>query len=1521
MKDIQEILRGDNSVSLEFTSKEYQGNITFRENAFWLDREIYDTRGKMLNGTALFTELTDTPNSLTGEAGKYVRVNPAENGLVFVTGQDPTVATTWGEIVGDITTQVDLNTLLTSKESNLGDPVADNMVLSSLVNGTRSWVDAATISGVPQTTDSLIEGNSNFYFTEARVTNNTDVLLNTMNRHNHSNKPLLDSLITTGTGIKFLADDGVYREGVGGVTDHSMLVNRNLADQHSISSITDLQPLLDHIPNTTDNLTEGVANQYYTDAKVSTNGDVLGNTTARHTHSNKALLDSLITTGTGNKYLSDDGTYNPVIGGGAATWGSIGGLLSDQSDLQTTLDSKEASLGNPVTTGLFLSSTSTGVRSWVAVDGGQLEEDVIILKHTYDSFASIQVQIDVLPKDMAGKEIVILFADGAHDWGNDMLNLMGFHNGRIRLEAATMIAAAGTNQNATWNLNGTGYLKADNVYGNISIAGIKVTPTIGNVVFQISGNAKVTTTLMYWDAHLCNYETSVFYSAGVDISSYKDTFTGSLSYITNFVKFVRGVEEVQGGHIAIFEASMNTRVFTNAANGVGTASFNSSEGVFTNKVVGDAVDLSAAVEGEENINLLQYTALGNHSHSPGNGQVSTDGYFIYFNLFNASGSYIKRILLTIEVGDTVAMTEKTSGGGDKYFIYVVKSVSISGSVCTIERETSATGGLDFDSGDNIEIELFTVKGTGTGSNVASVSYPYIGTVTDTSIEITPSFNRNGIIYWGAYLSTSSVPLKSEIEAGTNAEVFGNTTVTGGGSNSIVITGLSAETDYTNYIFGRDGWKNDSEVRSTSATTSMAVDNLPTATNVTIAGTETEGETLTGTYTYTDADGDAESGSTYAWYRADDASGTNLAAISGATSQTYTLIAADVSKFIMYGVTPANANGTGIEGTSAYTGAIAAAASAMVAPTLTLGTVTDHTIPISWNDPNSGADTGLVIEVKESSEATWDKMFIASRGISDYTIKGIWESGIGADLLVPGTNYDIRAYFRGNGMLGDSDYTTISNTTTTGSLPGQDTMGTATVEDIRPRGFRISFGHVNNATNLRVEYRVSGTTDWVHYKHGVKVNDSIYVTGLTPNTDYEARVKAVTNGGRQFTVWSNTVTVTTLAVSGDMLMTISVTTDGDSFTLPFNGTNDINIDWGDGNSDASITVSNPTHTYATAGTYLVKVGGTATSFSFLSTNTSASMVIGIDQMGIISYSNIVGLLSNCPNVEYLYMQDINLTNITTLESLVNNAPNLYTIDARNLNFTSITSMRTMLYRTKAYLYNEGWSNTNNITDFYRFAYQSTSREIPVENIDFSGATNLQYTFLGIKSEYLDTLNMNVGTATTMYGMFNDNKILSLFTRNWVTASPNMEIFARRSDFKCWINPNAFWGNGGIASHSRAFEDALEISNYSDIPNNWKNIALTAPALNAPTMGSTTADLTWSDPNPDSGAGNENEENVIVLYRTAGGGSWTTVSLAADTVSYQITGLSASTNYDFAIRVTNATSENSPESNIQTASTTA
>ncbi|WP_298147507.1 T9SS sorting signal type C domain-containing protein [Flavobacterium sp.] len=89
----------------------------------------------------------------------------------------------------------------------------------------------------------------------------------------------------------------------------------------------------------------------------------------------------------------------------------------------------------------------------------------------------------------------------------------------------------------------------------------------------------------------------------------------------------------------------------------------------------------------------------------------------------------------------------------------------------------------------------------------------------------------------------------------------------------------------------------------------AANNAPSATNVAFTGSLFVGQTLTGSYTYNDVENNPEGASTFRWYRADNASGLNEAAINGANSSTYTLTNNEIGKFIRFSVTPISTEGT------------------------------------------------------------------------------------------------------------------------------------------------------------------------------------------------------------------------------------------------------------------------------------------------------------------------------------------------------------------------------------------------------------------------------------------------------------------------------------------------------------------------------------------------------------------------------------------------------------------------------------
>lgn len=115
--------------------------------------------------------------------------------------------------------------------------------------------------------------------------------------------------------------------------------------------------------------------------------------------------------------------------------------------------------------------------------------------------------------------------------------------------------------------------------------------------------------------------------------------------------------------------------------------------------------------------------------------------------------------------------------------------------------------------------------------------------------------------------------------------------------------VNGETALFDFLVGNDNGNSSEDELATMTVDVSAINDAPTATSVSVSGTLLLGSTLTGTYTYNDVESDLENGTTYQWYRFDDALGTNKEDIYGATRPTYTLTNDDEGKFISFQVTP------------------------------------------------------------------------------------------------------------------------------------------------------------------------------------------------------------------------------------------------------------------------------------------------------------------------------------------------------------------------------------------------------------------------------------------------------------------------------------------------------------------------------------------------------------------------------------------------------------------------------------------
>jgi len=236
--------------------------------------------------------------------------------------------------------------------------------------------------------------------------------------------PLVATLTDLGTGSNVLADNGTYVDisGLGGgdmakATYDPTSINASAFDYTNFINTPT-------IPATTDNLPEGGSNLYFQNSRVTANPEVTLNTYARHSHANKTLLDALTSSGGGNKYLNDAGNYVAVsAGSGSADWGSIGGIIANQIDLNQAFPAKASTATISGTRWTFLHdiTVSGNIDNWF-FDLWEWDglNNVLKCKHNLSASGEITAFAEANPPDV--------------NWWNSMPLATNISNGGIKAQ-------------------------------------------------------------------------------------------------------------------------------------------------------------------------------------------------------------------------------------------------------------------------------------------------------------------------------------------------------------------------------------------------------------------------------------------------------------------------------------------------------------------------------------------------------------------------------------------------------------------------------------------------------------------------------------------------------------------------------------------------------------------------------------------------------------------------------------------------------------------------------------------------------------------------------------------------------------------------------------------------------------------------------------------------------------------------------------------------------------------------------
>lgn len=268
-----------------------------------------------------------------------------------------------------------------------------------------------------------------------------------------------------------------------------------------------------------------------------------------------------------------------------------------------------------------------------------------------------------------------------------------------------------------------------------------------------------------------------------------------------------------------------------------------------------------------------------------------------------------------------------------------------------------------------------------------------------------------------------------------------------------------------------------------------------------------------------------------------------------------------------------------------------------------------------------------------------------------------------------------------------------------------------------------------------------------------------------------------------------------------------------------GTYSMTVNWGDGNSD-NISVWNAaatTHTYASSGTYTIKIVGICTGWQF---NNAGDIlkILSVQQWGNLRLGNAGSYFNGCANLNLSSVSDVlNLTGTTSFSNMFFGCSSLTTINrASEWNTSNITSLTSCFTNCVNFNQNIGAWNVSNVTSMigtfrnctvFNNGGNSSISSWDTSKVTAFGATN------GGMFQNASAFNQPIGgwntsLATTMNSMFNGastfNQSISFDTSNVTDMS---SMFASASSFNQALSFNAV----KVTSFNQMFNGATNFNN--------------------------------------------------------------------------------------------------------------
>lgn len=306
------------------------------------------------------------------------------------------------------------------------------------------------------------------------------------------------------------------------------------------------------------------------------------------------------------------------------------------------------------------------------------------------------------------------------------------------------------------------------------------------------------------------------------------------------------------------------------------------------------------------------------------------------------------------------------------------------------------------------------------------------------------------------------------------------------------------------------------------------------------------------------------------------------------------------------------------------------------------------------------------------------------------------------------------------------------------------------------------------------------------------------------------------------------------------------------TLPFTGTYDITVDWGDGTVDDFVSGQPVTHTYASKQGYPIVINGTATAYGIENhNNTNIIEMSAFGDLGISSFAwafhnatNFSGISNYIPHtvtdishmfdgatILYNGCSSWDTKNIQNMSYAFANATN-FNGWIEEWNTSKVTNMSRMFYRARGFNQYIGNWVVSEVTDFSYMFDEAISFNQPLNSwntakaINFDGmfansafnqplglwnTSSCQSTrFMFTNTSFNHPINpWNTSKVTNMEGMFSDNPVFNQPLNSWDTSlvTNTSEMFRNAQSFNQPLNS---WNMSRVTNMSNMFRLALSFN---------------------------------------------------------------------------------------------------------------